>query len=236
MGRAFPEVQMTTFFIYGQDPSPAAIADDKGNVVVVNKVVDMFWLERFACHIEVDTGAGAGFATSAMRGGFVKKVAVPGTVSQALGIGRALLDARARRRNVVDRLIGETGATLLFTGKVADVRRALKEGFAIGEARLTGIGDHAGCEARIAIQNENLALWVDGVARAMVPDLIMNLERDTGEPITTEILRYGQQLAVIGIPAHALLKTPRALAIVGPKALGYPELNFAPLQSSRSAG
>jgi len=51
MGRAFPEVQMTTFFIYGQDPSPAAIADDKGNVVVFNKVVDMFWLERFARHI-----------------------------------------------------------------------------------------------------------------------------------------------------------------------------------------
>jgi DUF917 family protein len=86
MGRAFPEVQMTTFFIYGQDPSPAAIADDKGNVVVFNKVVDMFWLERFARHIAVDMGAGAGFATSAMRGGFVKKVAVPGTVSQALGM------------------------------------------------------------------------------------------------------------------------------------------------------
>ena len=34
MGRAFPEVQMSTFFIYGMDPSPGAIADDKGNVVV----------------------------------------------------------------------------------------------------------------------------------------------------------------------------------------------------------
>ena len=30
MGRAFPEVQMSTFFIYGLDPSPGAIADDKG--------------------------------------------------------------------------------------------------------------------------------------------------------------------------------------------------------------
>ena len=26
MGRAFPEVQMSTFFIYGLDPSPGAIA------------------------------------------------------------------------------------------------------------------------------------------------------------------------------------------------------------------
>ena len=42
MGRAFPEVQMSTFFIYGLDPSPGAIADDKGNVVVFKTVVDMY--------------------------------------------------------------------------------------------------------------------------------------------------------------------------------------------------
>ena len=235
MGRAFPEIQMTTFFIYGQDPSPGAISDDKGNVVIFKKVVDMFWLERFARHIAVDMGAGAGFATAAMRGAFVKKTAVPGTLTQALDIGRTLLDARAKRHNVVDRLLAKTGATLFFTGKVADVRRELKGGFAIGEARLTGSGAHAGAEARIAIQNENLVLWVDGVAVVMVPDLIMNLEMDTGEPITTETLRYGQHPAVIGIPAHDLLKTPRALAVVGPQAFGYPELNFAPLAASRPA-
>ena len=73
MGRAFPEVQMSTFFIYGLDPSPGAIADDKGNVVVFKTVVDMFWLERFARHIAVDMGAAAGFATAPMKGAYVKK-------------------------------------------------------------------------------------------------------------------------------------------------------------------
>jgi DUF917 family protein len=48
----------------------------------------------------------------------------------------------------------------------------------------------------------------------MVPDLIMNLEVDTDEPITTEMMRYGQQLAVIGKSAHDPLKTPKALTIV----------------------
>ena len=57
----------------------------------------------------------------------------------------------------------------------------------------------------------------------------MNLELDTGEPITTEILRFGQRVATIGLPAHDLLKTPRALEVVGPKAFGYPELTFTPL-------
>jgi hypothetical protein len=232
MGRAFPEVQMSTFFIYGLDPSPGAIADDKGNVVVFKKVIDMFWLERFARHIAVDMGAGAGFATTPMTGAYVKKTAVPGTLTQALEIGRTILEARAKRRNVVDRLLQTTGATLFFTGKVADVRRELKGGFSVGEARLTGVGDHAGSEARVAIQNENLVLFVDGKPKAMVPDLIMNLELETGEPITTETLRYGQQLAVIGLPAHDLMKTPQALKIVGPAAFGYPDLAYVPLPST----
>jgi DUF917 family protein len=97
---------------------------------------------------------------------------------------------------------------------------------------LQGVGEHAGAEARIAIQNENLVLWVDGVAKVIVPDLIMNLEMETGEPITTEMLRYGQQLAVIGIPAHALMKPPEALKVVGLKAFGYPELEYVPLAAS----
>jgi hypothetical protein len=232
MGRAFPEVQMSTFFIYGLDPSPGAISDDKGNVVVFRKVVDMFWLERFARHIAVDMGAGAGFATAPMKGAYVKKVAVPGTLSQALDIGRTILDARAKRHNVVERLLVKTGATLFFTGKIADVRRELRGGFAMGEARLTGVGDHVGSQARVSIQNENLVLYIDDKPVLMVPDLIMNLELETGEPITTEMLRYGQQLAVVGIPAHDLMKTPQALRIVGPAAFGYPELTFVPLASS----
>ncbi|MGN6103283.1 MAG: S-methyl thiohydantoin desulfurase domain-containing protein, partial [Devosia sp.] len=93
----------------------------------------------------------------------------------------------------------------------------------------SGLNSWTGSEAQIAIQNENLVLWIDGVARVVVPDLIMNLELDTGEPITTEILRYGQRVAVIGLPVHELMKTPEALEVVGPKAFGYPDLTFTPL-------
>src|SRR5208283_4151171 len=96
MGRAFPEVQMSTFFIYGLDPSPGAIADDKGNVVVFKTVADMYWLERFARHIAVDMGAGAGFATTPMLGSYVKKVAVPGHSDAGAG-GWANHPRRARQ-------------------------------------------------------------------------------------------------------------------------------------------
>ena len=234
MGRAIPVVQMSTFFIYGLQPWPGAIADEKGNVVVFRHVVDMYWLEKFARHAAVDMGAAAGFATTPMTGAYVKQVAIPGTLSQVLAVGRTILDARAKHEDVVARLLDATGATLLFTGKVTGVRRELRGGFAVGEAEIAGLGAHAGSQARIAIQNENLVLFVDGAAVAIVPDLIMNLHLDTGEPITTETLRYGQQIATIGLPAHRLMTTPAALEVVGPKAFGYPDIPFVPLSLRRA--
>ena len=69
----------------------------------------------------------------------------------------------------------------------------------------------------------------------MVPDLIVNLDLDTGEPITTEVLRYGQRVAVLGLPVHPLMKTEKALDVVGPKAFGYPELAFVPIVASQAS-
>lgn len=229
MGRAFPEVQMSTFLIYGAAPAPAAIADDKGNAVVFSDVVDMYWLEHLARGVAVNMGASALLATAPMRMDFVRRAAVPGTVTQALNIGRAVLDARHQRRDVLEALAYVAGAQTVFRGKITDVRRELKGGFARGHALIEGHGAYAGQAARIAIQNENLVLWIDGEARITVPDLIMNLEEDTGQPISTETLRFGQRVATVALPAHALLKTPEALAVVGPAAFGYPELTYQPL-------
>jgi DUF917 family protein len=221
---------MTTFAIYAeQREGLSAIADDKGNVVVVRKVVSARWSERFLRALVVEMGASAGAAGAPMAMEFVRRAAIPGTVTQALEIGRTVLDARAKRQNVVERVVDVTGGKWFFSGKVVDVERRLAGGFVRGQAKLLGIDEWAGSEATIAIQNENLVLWIDGAPAIMVPDLIMNLELETGEPITTELLRYGQRVAVIGMPVHDLMRTPKALDVVGPKAFGYPELTFRPL-------
>jgi DUF917 family protein len=62
-----------------------------------------------------------------------------------------------------------------------------------------------------------------------VPDLICIVDAETAEPITTEMLRYGLRVAVIGIPAPYLIATPEALEVVGPAAFGYPEVEYRPL-------
>jgi len=61
-----------------------------------------------------------------------------------------------------------------------------------------------------------------------VPDLICIVTDDTGEPVTTELLRYGTRVAVIGVPAPQELKSATALKFEGPQAFGY-DINFEPL-------
>lgn len=56
---------------------------------------------------------------------------------------------------------------------------------------------------------------------------VLNVEN--GEPIGTEMLRYGLRVAILGLPAPKELKTPAALAVVGPAAFGYEDVPYQPL-------
>ena len=123
---------------------------------------------------------------------------------------------------------------MLFTGKIVDVERRMAAGFARGAVRLDGLGDWRGRGLTIDFQNENLIARQtgdDGAVEqilAVVPDLICIVNSETAAPVTTEVLRYGLRVTVLGIPAPPLLRTPAALAVVGPGAFGYP-VTYVPL-------
>lgn len=229
MGRAFPEVQMSTFFIYGHLPYPAAVADEKGNTVLLGQVSSMFWLEKLARTACVDFGATAGFALPPMSGAFLRQAAVPHTLTQAIALGKAVMDARIQHRNPVEEVLERENGVLLFKGKVTDISRQIVKGFARGQAQLIGLEEFAGSEMVVDIQNENLIARREGVVVASVPDLISILDLESGEPTTTETLRFGFRVAVIGLPAHPLLKTAQALEVIGPPAFGYDGVEFQPL-------
>jgi len=228
MGRAFPELQMCTFFIYGLQPWPAAVADEKGNHVVFTGTQDMFWLERLSRSVTVDMGGTAGYAFPPMGGAFIRQTAVPRTVTQAIALGETVLRARREKQSPVDAIVASCGGIRLFAGKIVDVNRRLARGFAVGHVILDGLGPDSGVRLGIDLQNENLIARKEGTIIASVPDLICMVDLETGEPITTEVLRFGLRVAVIGLPCHPLLRTPDALAVIGPRAFGY-EIDYHPL-------
>ena len=230
MGRAFPEMQMCTWSIYGHREAPGAMADEKGNIVVIRNTPDDVWLERIARSVVVAMGAAAGLATQPMRGDFVKRAAVPNTITQALNLGRAVLHAHQTNADPVQTVINQERGKLLMTAKITDLQRHLKGGFAVGHMALEGFGDFLGDNGRIDLQNEFLVFWRHQKVEVCTPDLIVVLDSDTGLPITTEMLRYGQRIAVLGLPAHPLMRSPEALKVVGPAAFGYSEITFNPME------
>ena len=229
MGRAFPELRMDTFAIYGVPATPAALADIYHNVVLFPWLRDAITLERYARAVTIQMGGAAGFAFPAMTGSELRRVVIPFTVTLAVELGEAVLSARRRHRDPIEAALAVSGGCLLFRGKIVDVERRLAAGFARGTVRLEGLAEDRGSQLRIDFQNENLIAYRDGEVVAVVPDLICLVDLETAEPVTTEVVRYGLRVAVLGIPAPASLRTPQALAVVGPAAFGYTDVTYHPL-------
>ena len=65
MGRAFPELQMDTFTIYGVRPTPGTLCDPRGHTAVFYGIDEAQTLERYARVVTIQMGgaAGMGLAT-----------------------------------------------------------------------------------------------------------------------------------------------------------------------------
>jgi len=229
MGRAFPELQMTTYFIYGIPPAPAVLCDEKGNTVVFREAISPRWLERMARAVTVTMGCVPVFAFRPMTAEEVRRTAIPGTLTLARRLGDAVRRSREDGRPPVDAILDAVQGTVLFRGKIADVERRTTEGFTRGTVTVSGLDGDRGSTLEVDFQNENLVARRDGEVVFTVPDLICIVDGERGEPVTTELLRYGYRVAVLGFPAPALLRTPTALEVVGPRAFGY-DVDYRPFE------
>lgn len=83
----------------------------------------------------------------------------------------------------------------------------------------------------IGFQNELLIARAGERVLAVTPDLISILDSETGEPITTERLRYGFRVAVLAIPGDPRWRSEAGLAVVGPGYFGY-DVPFVPVEAA----
>jgi DUF917 family protein len=229
MGRAFPELQMCTPTLYGVTATPMAIADEKGNSAVINTVSN-HWTETLARTLTVDMGCSAMIAIYPMTGKQVKETCVLNSLTLIERIGRTIREARERHVDAVEAVRAATDGYVIWRGKVGDVERRTVSGFARGEATIDGVDEYDGRSLRVAFQNEFLVARAGDEVLATTPDLITMLDDETGEPITTEGLRYGFRVAVLSMPSDPRWRTPEGLAVVGPGYFGY-DIPFVPIET-----
>jgi hypothetical protein len=229
MGRAFPEVQMVLCTLAGVQAAPLALADEKGNSLVM-RTVSNTWAERFARTATVEMGCSAMMAVYALSGAQLEEAMVPGTITLCEELGALIREQREAHGDGVGAVIERMRGRELISGKVVDVARRTEGGFARGEALIAGEGR----SLRLHFQNEHLLAVLDDEVVASTPDLIVVLDAETGEPVTTEGLRYGQRVVALGAPCDARWRSPEGLALAGPRVFGY-EHDFVPVEAPAHA-
>jgi uncharacterized protein len=221
MGRAFPEAQMTSFAIADLPMFPLTLADIRDNEVIVARAASWKWMERISRKVCTEVGSIAATCKAPRSGAEVKAHGILYTTTQAIGLGREVRRARQAHEDPVAATLAAARGKMLFRGKVADVQRRATEGFLRGNAKIDGIDGDRGARFEVAFQNEYAVGWQDGRVVVTTPDLICVLDSVSGEAIGTESLRYGQRVSVIALPAPPILRTPKGIAHVGPRAFGH---------------
>ncbi|MDK2919482.1 MAG: uncharacterized protein PWQ37_2215 [Candidatus Petromonas sp.] len=228
MGRAFPELQMLTFHLGGLNATPMVLSDEKGNDIIF-KTVNNYFTENSARSTVVLMGGSATLSIYPMTGKDVKEHGVTGIISFSEKIGKGIKESRKNGQNPIDVLQQITGGFELFRGKVTDVLRKTEGGFNKGQAVIDGLESYKGETLVVEFQNENLIARKGEKILATTPDLICIVNLETSIPFTTEALKYGQRVLVLGIPCDPKFRTPEGIKTVGPRYFKY-DIDYVPIE------
>ncbi|KXG77489.1 hypothetical protein AN618_10410 [Fervidicola ferrireducens] len=101
-----------------------------------------------------------------------------------------------------------------------------------GAVYLSGID--SGVVMDIGGTSTDVAFIVNGFPRessitVTMPDLILILDSETGEPIRTDIVKYGYRGTIVVVPADEKMRTEMGIKTFGPKYFGYDE-DYVPVE------
>jgi len=239
MNRAFPELQMTSWVTHGVHASPTVSVDDRQNVTVIDTGDDDVLAETLARQAAMAYGGISWIATYPMTGSEVKDASIINSQSIAWAVGKAVMRARREHLDPIEELLSslrkerQVEGFRVFRGKIVDIHREFgsetSKGFTLGKILMEGIEESRGSTAELDFQNEWLNLRVDGKVRCLPPDLIAILDSETGEPIRTDIMKYGYRGTIVLIPAHERMRTPKGIEMFGPRHFGY-DLDYVPVE------
>ena len=128
-GRAIPELHATTPHLFGVEVLPWASVDEFGNTIVIRKAASNAFAERIGKHLALASFGLIGCALVALPAREVKRIYVASTISESLGVGRAIREARERNEDPVAAAARALDGWVLFRGTI--VQRT------VGEHRLS---------------------------------------------------------------------------------------------------
>ena len=171
-----------------------------------------------------------------MDGKTLKSCCVKNIVSRSLQLGEAIENVKNATDETPEQAFLRAAEGIpMFRGKIADVLRETNGKFNIGRVILDGIGEYKGQNAAVIIQNENLMAEVNGEIVATTPDLICMVDTETFRPVTTENLKYGKRVLLLGLKCYEMWRTQAGLDLGGPRYFGI-DTDYIPVEERVKGG
>jgi len=206
-GRTAPDGTCCQFA--SQPISPTLLLSPEGFQCILSGKIQAGSLEGvLASALAPPFSAEAGIAVWPMTGKLLKSLAVPGSISRAIQVGK-LINANSSAEQIAACMNG----TVLFQGTLL-TSTALVSGGKPGSVVL----ENAGVQLTLFNDFENLIAWRSDQAApvAMAPDILSLIDVSTGKPFTTvsiDLPPVGTMVAVIAAPANpAIVNNPAVMA------------------------
>ena len=230
-GRAIPEATCITPHMAGLAMAPLACANYYGNRVFIRSSQNNEMAERMTKQLAVGSFGCVGCAAFPMTGRDAKRLAVPGTLSRSLDIGRAIREAQQAGRDPLDEVAARVdGVHVLFRGEISQRWWESRDGYMWGEHILAGLGDHAGHEVKLWFKNENHVSWFDGEPWVSGPDVLELVDLDNGEPVVNSFAEEGQRVGLMGIRRCEQFSGDAGIAALGPRHWGF-DWDYRPIET-----
>jgi DUF917 family protein len=228
-GRAVPEEMQGTPYLYDKAGWPFTSVDRWGNVCIVKKASGLHMMERIGKMLSVAAYGECDMAAYLLSGRDMKEIVVRDTLTKSLELGRTIRQARERGKDPVAASLKFTAGWRLFEGEVVKKEWEDREGYMFGTTHIEGKGEFKSKTFKVWFKNENHVSWLDNQPFVTSPDLVVIVDRKSGEGITNTLLEAGQEVAVIGVKGLEAFRSKKGLAGAGPRYFGF-DIDYVPIE------
>jgi len=232
-GRAKPEIAISTTHVKGIPIAPLAAVTPFGDVAILKNALNDYTAEDICRQIAVASGGTCGVARCPATPKQLKGGIVEGSMSKCIEVGKRIKEALEAGEDPIKAFVETIDGKEIFRGVVKAWEREERRAFMWGNVEIEGVGPYKGHRLKIFFKNEFLISWLDDKPYVTCPDLLCVTDVRTGRGLSNWVdLRenLGREVAVVGVPAVDIWRSPKGIEIFGPKHFDF-DIEYVPLES-----
>jgi DUF917 family protein len=203
VGRAVPELPMSTFFLNGI-PSGTLTLTTEDKISAVIKTEDDYDTARVTRAITAELEGVTASATHALQGKDFKRCLIAGTTELMEQIGSTIREAKQSGADTAECLVDKFEGYIIGKGSVSKVVLETRSGWDFGTVEVEG-----DLPIRVMFKNENMIAYRGDKLLTVVPDLICSIDAE-GTPLTNADITEGMEITYLGFAAMPAFRGPDA--------------------------